>query len=565
MITRAEQRLICANLGADPLRRRADVDRARDRMARSTKPVGAVLLDQTVIAGLGNIYRAEVLFLCGIDPRRPARQLSDDDFDVRVGAVRAPAADRAPPRPHHHDRPGRGRSPTQSDDRRRHVVRVPPRSLPSMRDRDPHRELGRSSDAVVPDLPTWLTMRRDELPTPALCVDLDALDHNIDTMAAARPGRRAPSPRQGVQVDGVGAPRAVTAAATARSAAPRCARWRAWSTPGWAMTCSSPTRRSTRRASARSRRVHPDRITVAVDSPETVAVAVEAVDERARRGADRRQRRHAAVRVHPGGRRRARRIGTGSRPRGPRRDGLRGPRGRQPGPRLAPRAAGAVHGRAARRARRSWAATSPRPAAPGTYDLHDWAAEVQAGSYLLMDTAYARLGLPFRQALTVEATVLSVNDEHYAVADAGLKAFGMDHGDPDMVDHDVLLLLRRARDVHLGRRRPPRGGRPRHDDPRARRPHRGLPRADVGGAWRRGRRRVARRPAQLVSDGQTLGTGSTISGHPAQVTQLSSPKSARHLAGAGRGSHDVRRGADAGRGLVGADDAIARRRRRRPR
>ena len=31
-------------------------------------------------------------------------------------------------------------------------------------------------------------MRVDELPTPALCVDLGALDHNIDTMAAARPG-----------------------------------------------------------------------------------------------------------------------------------------------------------------------------------------------------------------------------------------------------------------------------------------------------------------------------------------------------------------------------------------
>jgi endonuclease-8 len=80
VITRAEQRLICANLGADPLRRSPDVDRARLRMTRSTKPVGAVLLDQTVIAGLGNIYRAEVLFLCGIDPRRPANQLSDDEF-----------------------------------------------------------------------------------------------------------------------------------------------------------------------------------------------------------------------------------------------------------------------------------------------------------------------------------------------------------------------------------------------------------------------------------------------------------------------------------------------------
>jgi endonuclease-8 len=81
VITRADQRLICADLGADPLRRRPDLARARQRMARSTKPIGALLLDQRVIAGLGNIYRAEVLFLCGIDPRREARRLSDDEFD----------------------------------------------------------------------------------------------------------------------------------------------------------------------------------------------------------------------------------------------------------------------------------------------------------------------------------------------------------------------------------------------------------------------------------------------------------------------------------------------------
>jgi D-threonine aldolase len=67
----------------------------------------------------------------------------------------------------------------------------------------------------------------------------------------------------------------------------------------------------------------------------------------------------------------------------------------------------------------------------GTFDLHDWADEVQAGSYLLMDTHYARLGLPFLQALTVETTVISSSpDRGWAVLDAGLKAFGMDHGNP---------------------------------------------------------------------------------------------------------------------------------------
>ena len=67
----------------------------------------------------------------------------------------------------------------------------------------------------------------------------------------------------------------------------------------------------------------------------------------------------------------------------------------------------------------------------GTYDLNDAATEIQAGSYVLMDTAYAKLGLPFEQALTVLATVISVS-EKWSVADCGLKALAMDHGDPQV-------------------------------------------------------------------------------------------------------------------------------------
>jgi len=65
----------------------------------------------------------------------------------------------------------------------------------------------------------------------------------------------------------------------------------------------------------------------------------------------------------------------------------------------------------------------------GTYDINTWATEIQAGSYALMDTAYDRLGLPFRQALHLLATVVSVSPG-WAVADCGLKSLGMDHGDP---------------------------------------------------------------------------------------------------------------------------------------
>lgn len=71
----------------------------------------------------------------------------------------------------------------------------------------------------------------------------------------------------------------------------------------------------------------------------------------------------------------------------------------------------------------------------GTYALNTWVTEVQAGSYALMDTAYTAAGLPFRQALTVLGTVISVTAPAgevpgWAVADVGLKALGMDHGNP---------------------------------------------------------------------------------------------------------------------------------------
>lgn len=67
----------------------------------------------------------------------------------------------------------------------------------------------------------------------------------------------------------------------------------------------------------------------------------------------------------------------------------------------------------------------------GTYDINGWATEIQAGSYVLMDTAYAKLDLPFRLAVFVLGTVVSVSPAH-AVLDCGLKALGMDHGNPSL-------------------------------------------------------------------------------------------------------------------------------------
>src|SRR2546423_2476063 len=76
----------------------------------------------------------------------------------------------------------------------------------------------------------------------------------------------------------------------------------------------------------------------------------------------------------------------------------------------------------------------------GTYDINTWATEIQAGSYVLMDAAYGELELPFRRAVFVLGTVIHVSPTH-AVLDAGLKAFGMDHGNPTIEDgHQVFIV-----------------------------------------------------------------------------------------------------------------------------
>ena len=65
----------------------------------------------------------------------------------------------------------------------------------------------------------------------------------------------------------------------------------------------------------------------------------------------------------------------------------------------------------------------------GTWDINRTVNELQAGSYILMDTAYETQDQPFEQGLFIESTVISVAPK-YAVCDAGLKTMGMDHGNP---------------------------------------------------------------------------------------------------------------------------------------
>lgn len=81
LIDPAARRAILARLGPDPLRRNADRERAWAKISKSATPIGKALMDQTVIAGVGNVFRAEALFALGIHPEVPSRQLTREQFD----------------------------------------------------------------------------------------------------------------------------------------------------------------------------------------------------------------------------------------------------------------------------------------------------------------------------------------------------------------------------------------------------------------------------------------------------------------------------------------------------
>ena len=271
----------------------------------------------------------------------------------------------------------------------------------------------------------------ESLGTPALVVDVPTLEHNLETMAVARPGSEC---RPHVK---------------AHKSTSLARRQRTIGHVGF--TCATPREvEGLVRAGLRddlllaNEVVDPDRlarlglldarITVAVDSDATVEAA-------ARAGL-----RECLIDVNVGMPRcgcapdDAGRIADAARERGLEVRGVMGYEGHVVG----------VHDRGERerqtaacmallaRAHLAVGGEIVSAGGTGTFDCNVFATEVQAGSYALMDTTYAGLELPFRPALFVAATVVSVNAaDRYAVADCGLKALGMDHGVPT-IDESVV-------------------------------------------------------------------------------------------------------------------------------
>ncbi|GLZ34922.1 endonuclease VIII [Lentzea sp. NBRC 105346] len=82
ILTLEEVSAVRARLGADPLRRDADPDAAFARISRSRVSIAALLMDQKLVAGVGNVYRAEVLFRHNVNPQLPGLRVSRSLWDA---------------------------------------------------------------------------------------------------------------------------------------------------------------------------------------------------------------------------------------------------------------------------------------------------------------------------------------------------------------------------------------------------------------------------------------------------------------------------------------------------
>lgn len=69
-----------SRLGPDPLRPDTNLQDALQALARQARPIGAALLDQTVVAGIGNVFRSEALHAVGIAPRRLADAMTESEL-----------------------------------------------------------------------------------------------------------------------------------------------------------------------------------------------------------------------------------------------------------------------------------------------------------------------------------------------------------------------------------------------------------------------------------------------------------------------------------------------------
>jgi endonuclease-8 len=82
VVTPDEVAATVARLGPDPLRADADPSGAWTKVSRSGRTIAELLMDQAVLAGVGNVYRCEVLFRHRVSPFRPGREIRKRTWDA---------------------------------------------------------------------------------------------------------------------------------------------------------------------------------------------------------------------------------------------------------------------------------------------------------------------------------------------------------------------------------------------------------------------------------------------------------------------------------------------------
>ncbi|WP_375490774.1 Fpg/Nei family DNA glycosylase [uncultured Jatrophihabitans sp.] len=113
LVDAEQQNAIIAKLGPDPIRARSDPALAFQRIRRSRTPIAALLMDQHVLAGVGNVYRAEILFRHRVAPHLPGNALPEviwgEMWDDLVVLMRAGVRSGRIVTIREEDRPRRGR------------------------------------------------------------------------------------------------------------------------------------------------------------------------------------------------------------------------------------------------------------------------------------------------------------------------------------------------------------------------------------------------------------------------------------------------------------------------
>lgn len=82
------QHPLLQSLGIEPLEERFTGQYLKKAISRHRAPIKSLLMNSKIIAGIGNIYAAEALFLASIHPRKPANQLSREDCEKLVAAIK---------------------------------------------------------------------------------------------------------------------------------------------------------------------------------------------------------------------------------------------------------------------------------------------------------------------------------------------------------------------------------------------------------------------------------------------------------------------------------------------